>query len=218
MSSLRVVVVDDQTLVRQGIRGLLEVSDDVAVVGEATDGAEALEAVERLHPDVVLLDLRMPRMDGIGALEELARRGSDVPVLVLTTFDDAELVLGALHAGARGYLLKDVTLDQLVRAIRTVASGGTMLQPALTERLLRAAARTGPEPAEPATPIEDLTAREQDVLHLVAGGYSNREIAHMLHLADGTVKNHVSAILMKLAARDRTQAVLRALHAGVLRP
>ncbi|WP_221584133.1 response regulator transcription factor [Microbacterium sp. G2-8] len=216
MTALRVLVVDDQTLVRQGIRGLLEVGDGVEVVGEAADGAEALDAIARLQPDVVLLDLRMPGLDGIGTLEELRRRGAEVPVLVLTTFDDAELVLAAMRAGARGYLLKDVTLEQLARGIRTVADGGTMLQPALTERLLREAERSAPDPAGSFAILEALTARELDVLHLMAGGYSNREIAVMLHLAEGTVKNHVSAILVKLASRDRTQAVLRALHAGLL--
>lgn len=209
---LRVVVVDDQNLVRQGIRGLLELSDAVTVIGEASDGAEAIEAIEALVPDVALLDLRMPGMGGIEVLEALRERGSDVPALVLTTFDDAELVLTAMRAGARGYLLKDVTLDQLVDAIGTVANGGTVLQPALTDRLVRESA-----PAADAQAIDvALTGREADVLRLVAGGFNNREIAEMLHLAEGTVKNHVSNAIAKLGARDRTQAVLRALHRGLL--
>ncbi|MGO1410629.1 response regulator [Microbacterium sp. JB110] len=209
---LRVVVVDDQNLVRQGIRGLLELSDAVDVIGEASDGAEALDAIEALDPDVALLDLRMPGMGGIEVLEALRERGSDVPALVLTTFDDAELVLTAMRAGARGYLLKDVTLDQLVDAIGTVANGGTVLQPALTDRLVRESA-----PAADAQAIDvALTGREADVLRLVAGGFNNREIAEMLHLAEGTVKNHVSNAIAKLGARDRTQAVLRALHRGLL--
>ncbi|WP_017624855.1 response regulator [Nocardiopsis chromatogenes] len=211
----RVVVVDDQTLVRQGIRGLLDLAG-IDVVGEAGDGAEALEVIAEARPDVVLLDLRMPRHDGIWALKRLREEGSRVPVLVLTTFNDDELVLEALRAGARGYLLKDVTLDQLTRAVHTLAAGGTLVAPSITDRLLRAV-RDGPPPAaDGPVRIEDLTGREREVLRLVAEGYSNREIAGVLHLAEGTVKNHVSAILVKLGARDRTNAVLRALHEGVL--
>src|SRR5690606_13508767 len=154
---IRVVVVDDQTLVRQGIRGLLELADGVRVTGEAADGAEALELLERETADVVLLDIRMPGMDGIATLDEMSRRGIAVPALVLTTFDDAELVLGAVRSGARGYLLKDVTLEQLADAVRTIAAGGTLLQPALTERL--AAARI-PDPHASGIPIDRLTSRE----------------------------------------------------------
>ncbi|RIV39186.1 response regulator [Micromonospora radicis] len=211
----RVVVVDDQTLVRQGIRGLLEVAE-IDVVGEADDGRAALDVVAASSPDVVLLDLRMPRYDGIWTLDQLRARGVDIPVLVLTTFDDDALVLGALRAGARGYLLKDVTLAQLTRAIRTVADGGTLIAPSITDRMLRAI-RSGPSPVGPqALPVQPLTEREQEVLRLVAHGYSNREIAEGLFLAEGTVKNHVSTILTKLGARDRTNAVLRALHEGIL--
>lgn len=216
---IRVAVVDDQTLVRQGIRSLLSLSDEIAVVAEAGDGTEALAVIAEHRPAVVLLDLRMPGMDGIATLEALRERGVEVPVLVLTTFDDAELVLRALQAGARGYLLKDVTLEQLVGGIRTVAAGGTLLQPALTERLVRASSQAGQfagGPGEPAKPVEALTPRETDVLRLAAGGYSNQEIAAMLHLAEGTVKNYVSTVLWKLGARDRTQAVLRGLHLGIL--
>lgn len=210
---IRVVVVDDQTLVRQGIRSLLELSDEVAVVAEAADGVDALERISEVSPDVVLLDLRMPRLDGIGVLEALRARDAAVPVLVLTTFDDAELVLRAMRAGARGYLLKDVTLDQLTSGIRTTAAGGTVLQPVLTERMLQ----TQPDhPLADSPGLEALTMREREVVRLLAGGYSNREIAEMLHLAEGTVKNHVSNVLLKLDVRDRTQAVLRALRAGLL--
>ncbi|MFI7078460.1 response regulator [Micromonospora sp. NPDC049903] len=211
----RVVVVDDQTLIRQGIRGLLEVAD-IDVVGEADDGRAALAVVAETTPDVILLDLRMPRFDGIWTLERLRAAEVEIPVLVLTTFDDDELVLAALRAGARGYLLKDVTLDQLTRAIRTLADGGTLIAPSITDRMLRAI-RSGPSPAGPhAGPVPGLTEREQEVLRLVAQGYSNREIAEVLFLAEGTVKNHVSTILTKLGARDRTNAVLRALHEGLL--
>lgn len=212
----RVVVVDDQTLVRQGIRTLLDVAG-IEVAGEAGDGAAALDVVEATRPDVVLLDLRMPGHDGIWALEQLRERGCDIPVLVLTTFDDDTLVLDALRAGARGYLLKDVTLEQLTRAVEALAAGGTLIAPSITERLLRAI-RSGPSPVGAgAPPMEPLTERELEVLRLVAEGYSNREIAGALFLAEGTVKNHVSTILLKLGARDRTNAVLRALHEGVLR-
>lgn len=211
---VRVLIVDDQHLVRQGIRGLLELSSEVTVAGEATDGDEALEEMATCAPDVMLLDVRMPRRDGISTLEQMSLRGIDVPVLVLTTFDDADLVLRAIRAGARGYLLKDVTLEQLVDGIRTVASGGTLVHPALTARPPRTPLRE--EIGSPDTIDSALTERETDVLRLVAGGYSNREIAEMLHLAQGTVKNHVSNLLVKLGARDRTQAVLRALRHGLL--
>ena len=212
---IRVAVVDDQTLLRQGIRSLLTLSEEVAVVGEGADGDDALGLVAGGDVDVLLLDLRMPRRDGISALEAMRERGDTVPVLVLTTFDDDELVLAALRAGARGYLLKDVTLDQLVSAVRTLAGGGTMLQPALTDRLLRAVSARPTAPAALGA-TEQLTRRELDVLRLVAAGWSNKEIAAALHLAPGTVKNHVTAVLLKLGVRDRTRAVLRALERGLL--
>jgi DNA-binding NarL/FixJ family response regulator len=211
----RVAIVDDQTLVRQGIRSLLALSNEINVVAEAGDGDEALAALDAHDIDVLLLDLRMPRRDGIATLEALRERGNHVPVLVLTTFDDDELALRALCAGARGYLLKDVTLDQLVGAIRTVAAGGTLLQPALTERMLRAVSERTTETTGIRGP-DRLTDRELDTLRLVAAGYSNREIASALHLAPGTVKNHVSNVLLKLGVRDRTRAVLRALDLGLL--
>ncbi|PRX96038.1 response regulator [Allonocardiopsis opalescens] len=212
----RVVVVDDQTLVRHGIRSLLALAD-IEVVGEADDGRAALEVVAATEPDVILLDLRMPRYDGIWTLGRLRERGTEIPVLVLTTFDDDTLLLDALRAGARGYLLKDVTLEQLTRAVRTLAEGGTLIAPSITDRLLRAI-RSGPSPAgADAPPVQELTERELEVLRLVAEGCSNREIAEALFLAEGTVKNRVSTILLKLGARDRTKAVLRALHEGILR-
>ncbi|WP_432520628.1 response regulator [Kineococcus sp. SYSU DK006] len=212
---VRVAVVDDQTLVRQGILRLLALSDDVRVVGEGEDGDQALELVARGDVDVLLLDLRMPRRDGIATLEALRERGETVPVLVLTTFDDDELVLAALRAGARGYLLKDVTLEQVLSAIRTLADGGSLLQPALTDRLLRAVTNRPAAPADLGVPAP-LTPRELDVLRLAAAGWSNKEIAAALHLAPGTVKNHVTAVLLKLGVRDRTRAVLRALELGLL--
>lgn len=211
----RVVVVDDQTLVRQGIRTLLEIAA-IDVVGEADDGQAALDVVAEATPDVILLDLRMPRYDGLWTLHELRERGIDVPVLVLTTFDDDTLVLDALRAGARGYLLKDVTVEQLTRAVRTLADGGTLVAPSITSRMLRAL-RTVPSSAGDDTPpAQRLTERELEVLRLMAEGYTNREISRALCLVEGTVKNHVSTILLKLSARDRTNAVLRALHLGIL--
>ncbi|GIX35500.1 MAG: DNA-binding response regulator [Lysobacteraceae bacterium] len=206
---IRVLLVDDQTLVRQGIRSLLELSDRIRVVGEAADGRQAVEQIPTLQPDVVLMDMRMPVMNGLEALEWLAAREALPPTIILTTFDDDELVLAGIRAGARGYLLKDVSLEQLVEAICTVASGGTLVQPALTQRLLtglgglRNAFSSLDQP-------DPLTERETEILRLMAGGYSNREIAGSLGVAEGTVKNHVSSILSKLGVRDRTRAVLRA--------
>ncbi|WP_030159143.1 response regulator transcription factor [Glycomyces sp. NRRL B-16210] len=214
---IRVCLVDDQHLVRQGIRRLLDLSDEVEVVAEADDGMAALAAVGESDPDVVLLDLRMPRHDGIWTLEALREGGFAVPVLVLTTFDDDELVLKALRAGARGYMLKDVTLEQLVEAVKTLAGGGTLLRPAITDRLLRSLRAGAAGDGDPAgAPPAALTERELEVLRLLATGLSNREIAESLFLAEGTVKNHVSNVLMKLGSRDRTRAVLRALHHGIL--
>jgi DNA-binding NarL/FixJ family response regulator len=221
---IRVALIEDQTLVRQGIRSLLEFADDIEIAGEARDGDEGLELIARQRPDVVLLDLRMPERDGLSVLAELQARSEPVPVLVLTTFDDDELVLQALRSGARGFLLKDVTLDQLVGAIRTLAAGGSLVQPALTDRLLRAlTAPAGRPPGDPdgfgdLPAPQPLTDRELEILRLLAGGYANREIANALHLAPGTVKNHVSNVLLKLGVRDRTRAVLRALHLGLLGP
>lgn len=212
---IRVCLVDDQTLVRQGIRSLLELADGIEVVAEAADGQEALARIAQTSPDVVLLDLRMPRLDGIATLQALAERGTVPPTLVLTTFDDDEAVLDALRAGARGYLLKDVTLQQLVDAIHTLADGGTLVQPAVTAGLVRRLAGHQGDFERFDRP-QPLTARELDVLRLLAGGYSNREIARALYLTDGTVKNHVSNVLRKLGVRDRTRAVLRALELGLI--
>lgn len=215
----QVMVVDDQTLVRQGIRTLLEIGG-VAVVAEAADGAEALALLEESEgpraPEVVLLDLRMPRYDGLWLLQRLQEAGAEVPVLVLTTFDDDALVLEALRSGARGYLLKDVTVDQLSHAVQTLAEGGTLVAPSLTDRLLRAIRASPPPAGSAGAVVEELTARELEVLRLVAQGYSNRQIASLVHLAEGTVKNHLSSILTKLGARDRTNAVLRAIREGIL--
>lgn len=214
---IRTVIVDDQTLVRQGVRSLLELGKDITVVAEADGGESGLAAIREHHPDVVLLDLRMPEHDGVWVLEQLQDLALDVPVLVLTTFDDDELILRALSAGARGYLLKDVTLDQLLDGVRCLAEGGTLIQPAVTDRLLRAVrSGTVPAPIDDGMPTQPLTGRELEVLRLMAAGLTNKEVAHTMHLAEGTVKNHVSMVLLKLNSRDRTNAVLRALHHGLL--
>ncbi len=206
---IRVLLADDQHLVRQGIRSLLELVPDIEVAGEAADGEAALGAIAALRPDVVLLDVRMPRMDGVEVLRRLAAQGGGPPAVVLTTFDDDDALFACIRAGARGFLLKDVTLEDLAEAIRTVAGGGELIRPALTARvrdgLERAACRV---PA--LDPPDPLTERERAVLRLLAAGCSNREIAGALHLAIGTVKNHISSVLSKLGVRDRTRAVLRA--------
>lgn len=206
---IRVCVTDDQTLVRQGIRHLLELSAEVTVTAEAADGDEALAVLEFAPPDVLLLDLRMPGRDGIATLTAMRERGLAVPTLVLTTFDDDELVLRALRAGASGYLLKDVTLDQVVTAIRTLAEGGTLVQPGLTERLLQAMRRM-PDPDDPRDlPPQPLTDRERDVLRLVAAGEPTRRIAGQLGISSETVETHIRSGMRKLGARTRTEAAAR---------
>ena len=211
---IRVLIADDQMLVRQGIRTLLEMDREIAVVGEAADGAEAIERVLAVPVDVLLLDIRMPGEDGIAVLRSLCARNALPPTLILTTFDDSDVVLDGIRAGARGFLLKDVSYQQLRAAIRAIAGGATVFQPAITERLLRAGTALQ---VDVEGPREQLTAREAEVVRLMAGGYSNREIAEALGTAEGTVKNHVSSILAKFGVRDRTRAVLKALETGVLR-
>ena len=211
---IRVLIADDQMLVRQGIRTLLEMDGGISVVGEAADGAEAIEQVLAAPIDVLLLDIRMPGEDGIAVLRKLSARNALPPTLILTTFDDSDVVLDGIRAGARGFLLKDVSYQQLLAAIRAVAGGATVFQPAVTERLLRAGTALH---VDTEAPREQLTVREAEVVRLMAGGYSNREIAAALGTAEGTVKNHVSSILAKFGARDRTRAVLKALETGVLR-
>ena len=212
---IRVVLVDDQTLVRQGVRGLLDLVPDMEVVGEASDGEEALAVVPALNPDVLLLDIRMPRMNGIAVLEALRKADALPPTLILTTFDDGDAAMAAIKAGAKGLMLKDVSLEDLAQAIRALADDRTAFQPAMTESLMAALSRNPPASSDP-YPSEPLTAREKEVLHLICAGYSNKEIADLLALAEGTVKNHVSNLLLKLNARDRTQAALKALQEGHL--
>ena len=209
--AIRVALVDDQTLVRQGIRGLLELSDKVEVVAEADDGDQAVNLVEKHAPDVVLMDMRMPRMSGTEAIAAMSSAGLETPAIILTTFDDHEQVLDGIRAGAKGYLLKDVSLENLIRAIESVAAGETMIQPAITEALLKGLSRQATD-FEASDMPEPLTPRETEVIRLMAGGYSNREISRALNKSEGTIKNHVSSILAKLGVRDRTRAVLKAIE------
>ncbi|MBW8824156.1 MAG: response regulator transcription factor [Xanthomonadales bacterium] len=214
---IRILLVDDQTLVRQGIRSLLSLpeADGLEVVAEASDGQQAVAMVPEINPDVILMDMRMPVMSGLEALQTLSRLGQLPPTIILTTFDDDQLVLAGIKAGARGYLLKDVSLEQLVGAIRTVAGGGSLVQPAVTQKLLSGLEHMQTEFASLDRP-DPLTERETEILRLMAGGYSNKEIANTLGVAEGTIKNHVSNILSKLGVRDRTRAVLKALEAKLV--
>ncbi len=212
---IRVVVVDDQTLVRSGIRGLLELDGSLQVVGEAGDGEAALDLIAATRPDVVLLDIRMPGLSGLDVLKALRARGTLPPTLLLTTFDDDEALLAGMRAGAKGFLLKDISLERLLDAIRNVAAGATLFRPAITERALRNLQEAAP-PFPRLTLPDPLTARETEVLALMAGGFNNREIAEALDLSEGTAKNHVSSILSKLGVRDRTRAVLRGLELGLI--
>ena len=209
--TILVALVDDQTLVRQGIRGLLELSDKVEVVAEADDGDQAVDLVRAHEPDIVLMDMRMPRMNGAEAIAAMVEAGLDTPAIILTTFDDHEQALEGIRAGAKGYLLKDVSLENLIRAIESVAAGETMIQPAITEALLKGLSKKTPEFESSGIP-EPLTPRETEVIRLMAGGYSNREISQALNKSEGTIKNHVSNILAKLGVRDRTRAVLKAIE------
>ena len=210
---IRVFIADDQLLIRQGIRTLLEMDAEIVIAGEAEDGAETIDRVPQADVDVLLLDVRMPKKSGVDVLRELSAIDVLPPTLVLTTFDDTAVVLDAIRSGARGFLLKDISYQQLMNAIRAIAAGGTVFQPAITQRLLRA---TPPIAVAEAMPVEALTARELEVVRLMAGGYSNKEIAHALGTAEGTIKNQVSSILAKFGVRDRTRAVLKALEAGLL--
>jgi DNA-binding NarL/FixJ family response regulator len=212
---IRVFIADDQLLIRQGLRALLDLEPEIEIAGEAGDGDEAVRMVNRSNVDVMLLDIRMPKRNGIEVLRELSAKNELPPTLILTTFDDADVVLDGVRAGASGFLLKDVSYAQLVGAIRAVAAGETVFQPAVTQRLLRAADRLRTQFESLPTP-DRLTEREIEVVRLMAGGFSNREIAHALNTAEGTIKNHVSSILSKFGVRDRTRAVLKALENGML--
>jgi len=212
--SVRVLIADDQALVRTGFRKILESEPDLEVVGEAADGAEAVERATILRPDVVLMDIRMPRVDGLQATRQLAGR---TRVLILTTFDIDEYVYEALRAGASGFLLKDAPADQLVTGIRVVAQGDSLLAPAITRRLIEQFARRPPPSARPDT-VAELTTRELEVLRLLARGLPNAEIAQELIIGDATVKTHVARLLQKLGLRDRVQAVVLAYESGLVQP
>ena len=219
-SRMRILIVDDQALVRAGFRMILEAEEDVEVVGEAADGREAVAEATRLRPDVVLMDVRMPEVDGIEATRRLlAQESATTKVVMLTTFDMDEYVYEALRAGASGFLLKDVPPEQLVAGIRAVASGDALLAPSVTRRVIEEFVRRPPESVRTPPPaLADLTAREVDVLQLIARGLSNAEIAKELVVSETTVKTHVAHVLMKLGLRDRVQAVVFAYEAGVVRP
>jgi DNA-binding NarL/FixJ family response regulator len=212
---IRVVLVDDQTLVRRGVRALLELTGDIAIVGEAEDGVAGAAMIRRERPDVVLLDVRMPKAGGLDLLRDLRASGELPPTILLTTFDDDDALLEGVKAGARGYLLKDVSLEQLTGAIRAVAAGETLIRPVVTERVLRGLEHVRRD-FDALDPPDPLTKREVEILRLMAGGYSNREIADALGTAEGTIKNHASSILSKLGVRDRTRAVLKALERGYI--
>ena len=216
--SIRILVADDQALVRAGFVKLLEPEDDLRVVAEAGDGLEAVEAVLRTRPDVVLMDIRMPRLDGIEATRRIRAREHAPRVIMLTTFDLDEYVFDALKAGASGFLLKDAPPDQLIGAVRVVANGDALLAPGVTRRLVEEfARRPTPRPGGPSE-LAELTAREREILTLIARGCSNSEIAAQLVIGESTVKTHVSNILMKLGLRDRVHAVVLAYETGLVRP
>jgi DNA-binding NarL/FixJ family response regulator len=233
---IRVLIVDDQTLIREGLRKLLELEPDFEVVGTASDGENALTTVERLHakstpPDVILMDIRMPRMDGIAATQALKARWPDSQVVILTTFDDVELISAGLRAGALGYLLKDVTAEQLADTVRVAARGDVLLQPEIASKVfatllptpppsgqMQVSAASSPASSKTVSSLpygEQLTEREHEILTMVAQGASNREIGERLFITEGTVKNHLSNILSKMGVRDRTQAALKARELGL---
>jgi len=210
---MKIFLVEDQQLVLEGLKGLLALHEDVAIVGEANDGAAAMERIPEVLPDLVLSDMRMPRLDGLGLIRALAARALAIPVVLLTTFDDAAVFDEAVRAGAKGFLLKAISPDTLIQALREVAAGGTALRPTLTTRV--AGGARGQERAFDAIDApEPLSPKELQVLRLVASGRSNTEIAGLLGNSEGVIKNHCSAIFSKMGVRDRTQAVLRAIDLG----
>jgi DNA-binding NarL/FixJ family response regulator len=216
---IRVLIADDHALLRDGLRSMLDAQDDLEVVGEAADGDETLARAAELHPDVVIMDIRMPRLDGIEATRRLVARGEEAPrVLVLTTFDLDEYVFEALEAGAGGFMLKDAPPTQLAEAVRTVARGDALLAPAVTRRLIERYVRRRPADATLAARFQELTERELEVLRLLTRGLSNAEIGARLFLSAATVKTHVTRLLAKLRVRDRVQAVVLAYEAGIVEP
>jgi DNA-binding NarL/FixJ family response regulator len=216
--SIGVLIADDQALVRTGFRMVLEVEDDIVIVGEAANGEQAVHSAARLKPDVVLMDIRMPELDGIAATRRIVEGESAARVLILTTFDLDEYVYDTLDAGASGFLLKDSSADQLVTAIRVVAAGEALLAPSITRRLIEQFARARAPRRETPPGFEDLTSREREVFELLARGLSNTEIAASLVVSESTVKTHVARALAKLGLRDRVQAVVLAYESGVVSP
>ena len=209
-TKIRLLLVDDQQIIRQGLRSLLEAKPDLEVVGEAENGQQAITQVEMLHPDIVLMDVRMPVMDGVAATGQICQQFSQIKVLVLTTFDDDEYVSQAMRVGARGYLLKDMHSDDLAAAIRAVHKGYTQLGPGLIEKAIAPTSSAIPaqQPTHLPPELAGLTAREREVLSLIVAGASNREIALSLYISERTVKNHITHILSQLNVRDRTQAAI----------
>jgi len=218
--SVRILIADDQALVRAGFRMILDAEEDLAVLGEAADGLEAVAMAGRLEPDVVLMDIRMPELDGIQATRRIIEAAGERPVrvLMLTTFDLNEYVYEALRAGASGFLLKDVPPEQLVAGIRVISEGEALLAPSITKRLIQEFAAAGPAQVEPPRGLDELTSRELEVFKLLARGLSNAEIAQELIVSETTVKTHVARVLMKLGLRDRVQAVVLAYESGVAVP
>jgi DNA-binding NarL/FixJ family response regulator len=217
---IRVVVADDQTLVRRGFASILDSIDDIEVVGEASNGVEALALVERTRPDVILMDIRMPQMDGLDATARITNDPdlAGTRILILTTFDLDEYVQQALIAGASGFLLKDTEPDELIQAVRVVARGDALLAPAITRRLIEEYVQRARPPVTDLITLDRLTQREREVLEHVARGHSNSEIATNLYVSGATIKTHVAHLLMKLHARDRTQLVVVAYETGLVRP
>ena len=216
--AIRILLVDDQALFREGLHTLLSVHDDLQVVGEASNGQEAIDAVAKLTPDVVLMDLRMPVLNGVAATKQITESAPNSRVIVLTTFDDDDYVFDGLRAGAVGYLLKDVPSAKLVEAIRAAARGESFLQPSVAAKVVAEFSRmSGAKTADPQEElVEPLSERELEILGVLATGASNREIANQLYITEGTVKNHVTNILGKLGVRDRTQAALKAKEMGLI--
>ena len=216
---IRVVIVDDQALVREGFRMILDAQDDIAVVGEAADGKQAIEQAQMHKPDVILMDIQMPHVDGLEATKQVMSSSRDLGrVLVLTTFDLDEYVYEAMKAGASGFMLKDVPRRQLIEAVRTVAEGEALLAPAVTRRLIEEFVQRPPPTTGTPQPLARLTERELDVMRLVGQGMSNAEIAAQLHLGQNTVKTHLAHLLAKLDLRDRAQAIVLAYETGLVRP
>ena len=212
---IKIILVEDQLLVRKGISGLIKLIPDFEIVAEAEDGEQAIEAILNIEHNIVLMDIKMPKLNGIEAIVKLSEQNKLTPTILLTTFDDDELFLKGMRAGARGFLLKDVSIETLAETIRKVVNGETVIRPAITEKIINKIKNTDYDFESFDNP-EKLTPRELEVLRLMAGGYNNKEIASVLCVSDGVVKNHTSNIFFKLGVRDRTRAVLKGLELGLI--